>query len=573
MGNMNAVSRHRESFIMVTLTLTMLFLSLWPLISLYQNKSADQSIIPLHNDTSDYMYYVTFIRQGMDGNFFTHNRYTAEPHSAGMIHVFYAILGNIGALVGLADAHTIYLLFRIVLAILWHLVMYLCVRVFVHTSGGRISAYILAVTTASLPFLSFENATFTYSWYGSWWTEFDPIKRATFIPHFTMGHILITLLYISTLEFFQTKKIHSLLAISLLSLIAATVHPPSFLWAAGPILLWKTSQIFIIFIYTFIKKVQSKTFKLHTFLPHVLSHTGALLALAVAMSVGIIPLLAIQQTFTQFPWTITMVHERKQFPPQYFHDLFYTLGFLPYLASLGLLTKWKKPEAWLLGLWGLGSIGIFMAIPILFSYFPSLELLTGISNIRFLQTALWLPLAILANYILDTLNRRFGKVSIIIFWGMFILITLPGYPQTLQAQIDKKFGGPQFNTPTASWLQTIKDISSVTQPNDRVFAMSLAGLAIPTYNNVSSYIGMEVYNTPDIGRKIAFAWKFYNGQIPPCDAYTEFKKYNITAVFYGYDEQSAGRGVEKMNFLTLAKDFGGAKVYAVNSPSPPCLDK
>ncbi|MEK9143009.1 MAG: hypothetical protein AAB481_00045, partial [Patescibacteria group bacterium] len=51
----------------------------------------------VHNFPTDFNFYLSRIRQGIEGNLTVREQYTSEPHQGSFIHVFYLFLGWLGA--------------------------------------------------------------------------------------------------------------------------------------------------------------------------------------------------------------------------------------------------------------------------------------------------------------------------------------------------------------------------------------------------------------------------------------------------------------------------------------------
>ena len=51
----------------------------------------------IHNFPTDFNFYLSRIRQGIEGNVVVHEQYTSEPHQGSFIHIFYLFLGWLGA--------------------------------------------------------------------------------------------------------------------------------------------------------------------------------------------------------------------------------------------------------------------------------------------------------------------------------------------------------------------------------------------------------------------------------------------------------------------------------------------
>lgn len=51
----------------------------------------------VHNFPTDYNFYLSRIRQGLEGRWTSVERYTSEPHDGSLIHELYVLMGRVGA--------------------------------------------------------------------------------------------------------------------------------------------------------------------------------------------------------------------------------------------------------------------------------------------------------------------------------------------------------------------------------------------------------------------------------------------------------------------------------------------
>ena len=53
----------------------------------------------VHNFPTDYNFYLSRIRQGIEGRTTAYEKYTSEPHNGSFIHEMYVLMGRIGEFV------------------------------------------------------------------------------------------------------------------------------------------------------------------------------------------------------------------------------------------------------------------------------------------------------------------------------------------------------------------------------------------------------------------------------------------------------------------------------------------
>src|SRR3989344_5772809 len=73
----------------------------------------------VHNFPTDYNFYLSRIKQGLDGRWTVVEKYTSEPHNGSFIHEMYLLMGHVGKVVRVPTHRTgdIYHVARGVLAV------------------------------------------------------------------------------------------------------------------------------------------------------------------------------------------------------------------------------------------------------------------------------------------------------------------------------------------------------------------------------------------------------------------------------------------------------------------------
>ncbi len=531
----------KSEILWITLiALTMLALSIAPLLIQWKNTPNNAYFIPIHNSISDYPYYVSIIREGIDGSLKVYGQYTTEAQSGGYVHLFYLMLGWFGKGVGIHDAHAVYLSARIFFGILWALVIYLFVRIFTEKKINRIITFLIALTSASFPNFTWVNGGVDVQWYMTWWSELNPIIRFTFLPHYLLGHILLTLSVISVWQFDRTKKIFWWFLLALLGWIAGFVHPPSLIILIPVVPLWA---------------LLCRRFR-------------TLLWSSVALGLASTSLLLLKGMISRFPWNLALPYEQTIWyapTPEYL----LALGPVFVLAIMGLIAGWKKRETILLALWAGISIMLLDRIGML-KYSPNALLRElSVSNIRFLQMAPWIPMSILASKFIAYLSTiRFGRIISAAFIGAYLIITFIGYPSSLKEQVANVFMDERFVYPSRGWISAIQALDGITKPGENILALPLAGRMIPTYTNRRVYVNSIHSYTKDLDRKLSLVWNFYHGTLPVCDGYHLVKDNGITAVFEGYDEKDQGNAAIGYPFLALVRSFDTTNVYRFTDVKP-----
>lgn len=515
--------------------------------------------LPSHNGTIDYPLYVSFIRQGIEGRSRVSNLFAYEPHKPTFLYSFYLVLGRIGRLFGTSDAHVVYQASRIGLAVLWVWALYRCITYFVPDEPQRIIAYALSLFSSSFPWFSISDGSVTTGWFMTWWTELDPIRRATFLPHYLAGHILLVTAIAVFVQVHRSGKMRNLVWSIAAGLIAGFIHPASLMILTLILPLWGMWE------------------------RNMLTVTASVIfLLATAPS-----LLLINSASQRYPWSVGRGFESLSFtisgpdfllalgPILPLAGMALVLFFFPKLLQINRLIYSNEKNLpryqSLLGLWAIVSISLTLNVLIR----PPLNALSitrflPISNIRFLQVVVWVPLAILSSYTLVFLRDRFGKK---LFTGILVLLavlTFVGYPQSFAAIRTERFAINPFQTPEVTWFEAIRTMDDIVPQDGVVLSLPFAGNFIPSYTGATVYVGHR-FMTPDFVGRLEDAWSFYRGKTEACEAYRFLRDRRVTHVFYGFDEQQAGESITGYGFLEPVIRKGTTTVYAVNPKHSLCL--
>lgn len=534
------------------LTFTILFLSLLPLFIKLFATPAGRSFIPVHNSLSDYPFYTAIIKQGLDGQWQVWGRFTAEPQErGGYVHFFYLLLGQVGRMFKITDAHGVYHAARIILGGIWLAVIYRFISAFVTTKRGRVTGFFLAAFSAGWPVLVPYNGKTTLWWPMVWWSELDPVARATFLPHYLLGHILMVVMFLLSMSISRRVTARKAVALSVIGWITGFIHPPSLMIVILTVPLW---------------------FCLQRKWREMLVSVAALFFAASSA-------LVIKREFAVFPWTLSQSFEGLSFALN-IREYHLALGPVLPLSVVGAVWQRKNRDSWLLVLWVVLSV-IMLDLVRYFPFSPfAFVRALAVANTRFLQVAVWVPLAVLGAWGLEAVYRKFGRIAFTVFLIVLAVLTFAGYPQAIRFQSQKVFGAADFSYPTKGFMDAIMYLRDVVKPDETVWSLPLAGQIIPSYINRVVYTGNELFYTKDLDFKMRTSWGLYHGDLSPCDAYRLMKQYRVKAVFYGFDEQHAagdpagvGTTLRKFPFLLPWKRFDTTSVYLfTDTPPTGCMD-
>jgi len=521
----------------IIITLIMLTLNASPWVMRMRNNPSGRAFLAIHNSESDYPFYVSFIRQGLDGQWLSRDMYAVEEQKNGSIaYWFYILIGQVGRVFGFFDAHSVYHIGRYVLGLMWMCVLWLFLSYIIKHPLQRIFVYFLAIGSSSWPIIQYSGTHTTVTWALTWWTEFDPILRAAFLPHYSFGHICLIFSILSILRFEKMKKRIYLAMLIVCGWIAGFIHPPSLMIAGLIIPLWLIS----------IKKFKE------------------CIIICFALGIASTSVLFINSQSNIFPWNLGRKFEFLSFALS-MKDYIIALGPVVVPATFGVVVSRKKPLTWLWVLWVIvPTIMLDIAWRMKGWSFP-IFYTVPISNIRFLQVIIWVPLAILSGETFAYILARWGKSYVMLLWGITAGLFFVGYPSSLTREYIKISPKSFFDSPPQGWVEAMQYLSKDTSGKP-VLSMEQAGFYIPSYSAHRVFIGHEVM-TPDAPERLGHAYMFYKG-IGECDAYNLIQKYNIGYVFYGYDEQGIGSAVNTYPFLREEKTFGTTKIFRVTDIKP-----
>ena len=525
----------KESVIAIALIIGMLLLTLLPDIIKWSQTPVGHTYNPIHNCALDYVLYTNYTKQGLDGQTTLFDRFTTEIHPGALANPFYLFLGNVWRVTQITDPNIVYHVSRITLAIVWAVLLYFFIRRSFPSKSGRLIALFLVLYSASFPIYRFPENIFSITTHMTWWSELNPIVRFGFLPAHLMGHILM----LTTLICFTNKKVRPWMAIigTITGFFAGLFHTPSLML---PLVLLPTWAI----------------------------GTGnwkRLILLIFCLPLSALSYLILSRQFNSLPWTLAWDFERQSFAisiPEYLLGV----GPIVPLGILGSFLAWRQKQGRLWILWAsfcilaIASITSITKLPI-----PFIQRLP-ITNMRFLQMALPIPLAMLSTYALLFLKKHLQTWMFTTLMAILLFLTLIHIPSSIMMLSKDMFNGPLFQYPTTSWMKAVRSLDD--GPMDKaVLSLPFAGTAIAGNTRRTVYIG-RVLSTINLYQKTDQAFLLYAGSMPLCTAYDFLSKNRIKELFWGYDEKTAGGNLETYPFIRLKNDFGDTKIYEFTEVKP-----
>jgi hypothetical protein len=497
------VQSERNAVILIILIL--IALSLLPTFFQYLQTPPNSVYTFFHNSISDYPYYVSFIRQGTDGRLSTIDQFTSEPQTSGLVHVFYLSLGLIGRIFFLSPIG-IYFISRVIFGVLYLLSGYLLIRYFINNKTHRVICFMMFSFSASFPNIVVQEKGFHLSQLLFWWTEIDPLRRATFIPHFLFGHICLLLCVYLLIRLFDSNKIKYLISAIILGFITGFAHPPSL----GMVYyIFGTFILIRILYFTFFLRIN--TVKSLKFLITELLYFTLLILFTMPSLIYIY-----FTTGNIFPWTLMKAQE----------SLFYYINTFEYIGALGIIfpigilgifvfnkiqiSKYKKVNGLILFLWIFIDV-VMVPLSKIIAFSHLILKIPTFANIRFLSMAIQLPLSIFSVYFIIYIKNHFNSYFYYSLLALFAFFTLLLYPSSIIWQLNDFAQAQNYLYPSKSIVSTFEFLNQKDN-GKAVLARHDLSLLFPLFAKNIIYAGQAVY-TKDNNIKKAQVDNFFQGKM------------------------------------------------------------
>lgn len=546
----------------------------------------------VHNFYTDYNFYLSRIREGLEGRWTVTEKYTSEPHAGSVIHELYVLMGQVGRVVRvpMGRAGDVYHVARVVFAIaLLVLIAEFSKKSF--SSGdtygvSRITgknekkyamppntkaflrfsllAFLLAVTASSWPTLvavvhnrvvpavAANSEAWRFGGYMSWWSVMDSLQRITFIPHLLAGQALMVFLVMALTSFSVLQKTEHILFLGFLAFILGMIFPPGLVCIYG-----------IVGVYGFLTAITEKKI-----------NWGMWTAWGAIFLISSAALLYLMLMTSVYPWK--RLAELDVLHPLAFDywEYFKAVGPVLPLGVAGLaIAVWRKEQA------------LFPAVSWVLAWFVFLVLFHFVpqqSPLRFSEMIPHVPLGILTAYLFyhmgpwfDTVFtshkgkqmyygrsiKGYGKGQIIYFLtiirntfpiilsGMLVILGfLQMYSSYLWQKdfVDHKVRATVPLVPTGSYVMyPLKDfytgmlyLEEHTKREDIILSETTAGNYIPVYSGNTVYVGHD--NAVNAEEKKEHVRAFFSGQMDPAQASVWLAANRIRAVYFGPQEKDDG---------------------------------
>ena len=578
-----------RSVTLYVLSLIFVILSFSP--SLYEiyrsNKIPPERTFTLeHNYLFDYNFYLSRIREGIEGNWLVVEKYYNREHNGSLFQILYLGLGKIGGIIRLSPP-IIYHLSRIVFGFIF---LVAAGRYFLKLFRGRwsIVAFLFAVTAGSWPILIKIGENYRFATYMGWWSAVDSLQRIAFIPHVLFGQIFL-LLFVwyygrdSTAatevghDFFAhlpnspsrpahrdswhsrtvgVLKKHGLPAAA--GLIVGIVFPPTL------IVVYAVFGVLSVLEFSLAK---SDLARLEWFKKQILPRLLFIL-------LSFPSLIYLKKMFQILPWSALALFDIQHRMPLPYREYALALGPVLPLGLLGMILAFIKKEKKLFP-----SIAWVLAVVILIVVF---ERIPEQSPLRWTEAAVHVPLGILTTYLFlflwEQCNKYKLSLAFVSRWGIRIVIAviiLMGLGVmgsmvlwlTDQARWKSEGTwavpiGAQLVYPLKDFMDGVYYLRDNTKRGEVVLTYVTAGNFIPSYAGNFVFIGHA--NTPDEDTKEKIAAEFFSGKMKAEEAKEFLRRENISYIYFGPQEKEIG-GVKNLAaiypFITAVYNNNQVVIY------------
>jgi len=515
-----------------------------------------------HIYTYDYNIYLSKIRQGLEGRSTIIDKYDNNPNQQGvLLQMTYLLTGKIFSPLKVSPTIAFHLM-RLILSIAWiYVLIWLSIfflkKPYLYTLG-----VIFSLLATGFPvFYRFENEWWVGS-YMSWWQEMDLMKRISYLPHYLLNYIFISVFTVLLYLIEKKKNPRYFLILCLGIFISIFIHPSAAI-----------VFFFSWFLFHVIKTVWHPDFSLKRILNIGIKTAAILIAI-------LLPLLYIQSVTSVYPWKALIDFEKGYRLSVNIKEYILTLGPLFFTGTAGIILVLIKKEERLLSVatWFLGA---WLAI-IVFKLFPYQ------SELRFVQTANHVPMAILSvyffNHVLNLirgsnpLKKTFLNLSKIFVYLLIFLIILLGLVQayfSIKAQdqfIHQRAVAvypvvpypPQVMYPINDFWNGIRWLEKNTPRSGVVLSKFTTGNYIPAYAGNFVYFGHNP-ESPHFDLKAQKVEYFFSGNVPENEALGFLKGEKIDYVFYGPQEKDHNQqDISRYQFLKPVYQSSQVTIFKVN---------
>lgn len=535
-----------EPFVVILVLLVAMALNMAAFVNRSFVTPADKTFAGTQFYSDDYAVYVSYVRQGQQGRWTTVDRFTSEPHPPALIHEEYLLWGKLTGLFKIPPVLS-YHLARMVWGIIFLLALYaLLIRFFPKKKDSvlRVGSFVLATLSAGF----FERVNNKSELYLSWLTDLDPTQRFGPVPHYLLGFICLLVIlaaFYSLSDEVGKKRRKSILIIALAGLIGGFVLPSSLVVAVSTLAIFGLSSFLAV---TLTRRSEYwRNIKLSA------------QVILVLFLVNLPSLLYYRKIFQVSPWSHILAWERVNRGDFTLEKYLLALGPVAFLVPLGWLSVRRETKAVLfLTSWWLT----------VFLWSFRLADLTGLNPTRFLQSLVYVPMAVLtalglrqtAVWLAGKVAPRAVQTIFLVLVAGVLLIGLPALRVSLKSQFAmyNNFSGLIY--PEKDLVDAYRFLEAKTGPDEAVLTLYQSGNLIPFMAGNTTYLG-HLQETINFNDKVDRAALFYTGTLDEEKARSFLDQNHLSLVFYSPQERSVGGKIDEYSFLEPIFENQAVTVY------------
>ncbi len=562
-------------YILYILAFIFVVFSLFP--SIYEIQTAkrirsDRYFELVHNFYTDYNFYLSRIRQGIEGRTTVLEKYTSEPHNGSLVQIFYLALGWAGRWTRTPwhMSGGVYHVARIVFGMtLLFLIAFYAKQTFKPLSF-QILGFLFAVTASAWATFILHAGEWRYAQSMSWWTVMDTLQRITHIPHLLAGQALIVFLAFTLGNVHVISRSGNAIFLGILGFLLGMIFPPGLLFIIAFCAV--TLGIDVLLNFSRIKSDR------HQWIDH------HVLPFFIFIVLSAPALLYLQLMVSFYPWKQLVLQDILRPLPFHYTEYFLSVGPILPLGLLGFILALANKQKRFLVL--ISWVVTWLFLLFLFRFIPSQ------SPLRFSQMLVHVPLGFLAAYFVMELflaGKRYGAkdskrgIGLIM---IFLSFTIPFFSiiyglgnmysswRWQKEGIDTKLAAAYPLMPTGAYIMyplkdmidAIRFIQDSTSRDIVVLSSMTFGNYVPVYSGNTVFLG-HPNNTVDVERKQQEVKQFYGGSMGKDEAYAWMKNNSIGIVVYGPQEREYGPAMKLLDaypFLIKKYENTYFELYTMN---------
>lgn len=534
-----------EGFLIGLISSVVILINLLPFLHRLTSTPIGSTFLGTQFYSLDFNIYMGHFKEGAEGIWRIHDKHTSEPHEGFLLRREYWFWGYLTGHLLKFPPWAIYHSARITAGFLLLALIYLVIKNIYSSRFEKITCFFLTTLIAGFPKVITDPVSGHKSvdLFLFWFLEFDPASRFATLFHYLIGGCLLLgfiLLFKSLQENISKIK---LILFCTFGILAGLSHPPTIA------IIYLTISVYIIV-----------SFLIH--LPHIMLKRDLLLCFLFVLSTCPVILFVKHQTQI-FPWNEIAKWDKVSITPIPPIEFILSLGPNFFLGISGALLFFaksllsQKPASPILTLLFSFLVSSFLWISLFYIY------LTDINRIRFMQTPLYLPLAIFTIYLLKSLIPKKAHIIALYSLAAFV-ITLPSLYTGVVREYnmippgDKLIHMPNSTYAAYSWLDTH------TNPQDVVLATFYSATLLPGQSGNTSYWG-HPWSTVDFNSKAIKVEKFFTTKMTSPEAYNFLKDGHISYVLNDPDSKNYnGNLLLYSNLFTTVYENPDVTIYKVN---------